>query len=209
MSEEILDPLVDKFDSMTIAQLRKYAKTFHVSLGIHDTADDIKKRIRDKQRRHNMIEEADVSTGPAPGRWRIIIHKDASQGKAGTRPVHINCNGYHCDIPRNVPVDVPEKVVRVLENSVHYVTLDADANDGTRSASTYEAQLSYPFQVVSMTPGDDPSPGHEKSKLGYFLRRKAFLDEFGYWPKNRPQVEQAEKDGLIKKVRPGDKDKLG
>jgi hypothetical protein len=204
MSEDLQAPVADKLDTMDIASLRKYAKTYNVTLDRHDTAEDIKYRIRDKQKRHNLVKEADTNSGPEPGRWRIILHKNAEGGKSGTRPVHVMVNGYRVNIPRNVAVDVPEKVVRVLENSVHYVVVDSDFNNGPAQQSTYEAQMSYPFQVLAMTPGPDPVPGHEKTKLGYYLRRRAFWEEFGYWPKNRAQVELAEKEGHIKRVRPGD-----
>lgn len=199
MSEEILDQEVDRLDGMSIAQLRSYAKLINVPLTREHTTEDIKRDIRAKQKKHNIVNEADVNKGPAPGRWRIILHKNTEFGaKAGSRPVTIRVNGYVCTIPRNIPVDVPEKVVRVLENSVHYVAVEQP--DG-RSWG-FESQLSYPFQVIAMTPGPDPSPGYEVSKARYYMMREAFRNEFGYFPKNRAQLENAIKEGFIKRAEP-------
>jgi hypothetical protein len=101
-------------------------------------------------------------------------------------------NGFGVSIPRNVPVDVPEKIVRVLESSVHFVPIEG-ADGKTRG----EAQLSYPFQVVAHTPGPDPTPGYEKTKARMYARRLAYRDEFGYWPRNQAQLREAEEKGLI------------
>jgi hypothetical protein len=201
MSEEILDQKEegDRLDNMTIAQLRSYAKLINVPLTREHTTEDIKRDIRAKQKKQNIVNEADTSTGPAPGRWRIILHKNTEFGaKAGSRPVTIKVNGYTCTIPRNIPVDVPEKVVRVLENSCHYVAVEQP--DG--KSWGFEAQLSYPFQVVAMTPGPDPSPGYEVSKARKYMMREAFRNEFGYWPRNSAQLEEAIKEGLIKRAAP-------
>lgn len=194
MSETPLDPsLVEKLDGMTIGDLRKTAKLYNVNLSREMTAEDIKQAIHRKREKQNILLQADTSKRPAPGRWRIILHKTTDQGvKAGSRPVTLRVQGYFCTIPRNVPVDVPEKVVRVLENSVHYVMSEDD-----EGKTIMEAVLSYPFQLVDFTDGPDPYPGYEKAKARKYKRREAFRDEFGYWPKNMAQVEDAEQKGLI------------
>jgi hypothetical protein len=193
MSEPILDQeLATRLDTMNIADLRKTAKMYNVALSREMTAEDIKAAIQRKKSKHNLVMEA-TSDAPAPGRWRIIVHKTSEHGAAaGSRPVFVKVNGFGVSIPRNVPVDVPEKIVRVLEKSVHYVPIEG-ADGHTRG----EAQLSYPFQVVAMTPGPDPVPGYEKTKARNYARRLAFRDEFGYWPRNQAQLREAEEKGLI------------
>jgi hypothetical protein len=193
MSEPILDlELAAHLDTMNIAELRKTAKLYNVALSREMTADDIKAAIQRKKSKHNLVVEA-VSDKPAPGRWRIIVHKTSEHGAAvGSRPVFVKVNGFAVNIPRNVPVDVPEKVVRVLESSVHFVPVEG-ADGHTRG----EAQLSYPFQVVDHTPGPDPVPGYEKTKARMYARRVAFRDEFGYWPRNQAMLREAEEKGLI------------
>lgn len=196
MSDEVLDQEKDTLNDMSIAQARAYAKLYNVALTREMTLEDIKTVIREKQRKHRMVTQADVTRGPAPGRWRITVHKTTEFGaKAGSRPVTVRVNGYVCSIPRNVPVDVPEKVVRVLENSYHYVSVEADGG-----AWVFEPQLSYPFQVLAMNEGPDPSPGYEKQKARTYKMRLAFRDEFGYWPKNQAQLREAMKEGLIKGI---------
>ena len=56
---------------------------------------------------------------------------------------------------------------------------------------------SYPFQLISMTPGPDPRPGVEKTKSSAYGPRVAFRDRFGRWPK-RAELLEAIKEGLIK-----------
>lgn len=194
MSEEILDHEGDEFDTMTIAQARSAAKMYNVPLSREMTQDDIIQAIRRKLKKHNMVKVADTSSGPATGRWRIIVHKSTEQGtKTGGRVVPVMVQGYRCTLPRNIPVDVPEKVVRVLENSYHYVTVEQE-----NGVSVFEPQLSYPFQVLAMTPGPDPSPGYEKIKDRWYQARKKFRDHFGYWPKNQAMLREAIKEGHIK-----------
>lgn len=204
MSEEILDQEKDRFDDMSIAQLRSYAKLIGATIGRDYTTEDIKRVIRAKQKKGNFIAAADTSSDIPPGRYRIVIHKDTEFGvKAGSRPVTVTVNSVPFTMPRGVPCDVPEKVVRVLENSVHYTMSEDAANEGPGKGMTLaEVKLSYPFQVLGMTPGPDPMPGSEKSKARYYLMRKAFCDEFGYWPKNRAMLDEAIKEGLIKRATP-------
>lgn len=193
-----LDPAVveeeqDEFTNMTIAQARSSAKLYNVALSREMTSDDIKTAIRLKIKKHNFVRVADSNTAPAPGRWRIIVHKSTNEGaKVGGRPVQVNVQGYRASIPRNVAVDVPEKVVRVLENSYTYVTVEQDGGN-----SAFEPQLTYPFQVLASTPGPDPSPGYEKIKARWYQARKKFRDHFGYWPKNQAMLREAIKEGHI------------
>jgi hypothetical protein len=193
-----LDPSVaeeaqDEFTNMTIAQARASAKLYNVALSREMTSDDIKAAIRQKIKKHNFVKVADTSSAPAPGRWRIIVHKSTAEGaKVGSRPVHIGVQGYKCDIPRNVAVDVPEKVVRVLETAMNYVTVEQDNGN-----SVFEPQLAYPFQVLAVTPGPDPAPGYEKIKARWYQARKKFRDHFGYWPKNQAMLREAIKEGHI------------
>lgn len=199
MSEAPRDPqLVEKLDSMDIANLRKTAKLYNIPLSRDMTAEDIRNAIHRKREKQNFVLEADTSKRPGPGRWRIILHKTSENGvKAGSRPVSLRVQGYFCTIPRNVPVDVPEKVVRVLENSFHYDMVENETGD-----MAMEARLTYPFQIVDFTDGPDPYPGYEKAKARKYKRREAFRDEFGYWPKNMAQVEEAEERGLIGPKKP-------
>lgn len=193
MSEPILDQeLATRLDTMNIAELRKTAKLYNVGLSREMTAEDIKAAIQRKKSKHNLVMEA-TSDAPAPGRFRIVLHKSSEFGAAaGSRPVFVKVNGCSVNIPRNIPVDVPEKIVRCLESSVHFVPIE-----GPDGITRGEAQLSYPFQIIASTPGPDPTPGYEKSKARMYARRLAYRDEFGYWPKNQAQLREAEDAGII------------
>lgn len=204
MSDEILDQLEqaernsvdEELEGLDIAAARKLAKLYNVGLSREMRLDEIKAAIKNKLTGKRMVQIAkDNDGGPGPGRWRIIVHKDPTIGvKAGSRPVYVGCNGYRCAIPRGVAVDVPEKVVRILENSRHYTTV---MSDDPGEASRLEPVLSYPFQVVAMNPGPDPVPGYEKTKAQWYGARKRFRDKFGYWPRNQQMLRDAIKDGHI------------
>lgn len=197
MSDEILDPKADEFEAMTIAQARAAAKLYNVPLSREMTLEDIRAALRRKTSKNNFVKAADTSSGPAPGMYRIIVHKTSDLGaKVGSRHVYVNANGHKVQIPRNIAVDVPEKVVRILENSIHYVTVEGD-NGGH---SYHEPQLTYPFQILASTPGPDPRPGYEKMKARTYRAREKFRDRFGYWPKNQQQLRDALKEGFIKDV---------
>lgn len=197
MSDETLDPVVDEFETMTIAQARSAAKLYNVPLSREMTLDDIRAALRRKVSKGNVVRIADTNSKPLPGFYRIIVHKTSDLGaKVGGRPVFVGANGFKVNIPRNVAVDVPEKVIRILESAVHYVTMEGE---GT-GQSYHEPQLTYPFQIVDHTPGPDPKPGFEKMKARTYRAREKFRDRFGYWPKNQQQLRDALKEGFIKDV---------
>lgn len=194
MSDPKIDPELEaKLAALDINDLRKYAKNYNVALSRDMTAGDIRAAIHAKKQKHNYVMEADLNSAPEPGRWRIMVHKTSDFGtKVGSRVVTVWVNGYVVSLPRGIAVDVPEKVVRVLETSIHFNPMEGD--DGRTFG---EAQLTYPFQVIAFTPGPDPVPGYEKAKARYYARRVAFLHEFGHWPKNQAQVRDAEEKGFI------------
>lgn len=188
--------LDERLDGMNIADARKLAKQYGVSLSREMTLEDIKKAIHLKRSKHKIVDQADLSQPPAPGRWRILVHKTTENGaKAGGRPQPIRVNGYFATLPRNVPIDVPEKVVRALENTVHYVATDDESGQ-----SSYEPRHSFPFQILAFTPGPDPVPGYEKAKARNYRMRLAYRDEFGVWPKNQAQLREAIDKGHIKRL---------
>lgn len=197
MSDNVLDPNVDEFESMTIAQARAAAKLYNVPLAREMTLEDIRAALRRKVNKSNMVRVADTNSRPAPGMYRIILHKTSDFGaKVGGRPAFVGANGFKVNIPRNIAVDVPEKVIRILENSIHYVTMEGEAG----GQSYQEPHLSYPFQILDSTPGPDPKPGFEKMKARTYRAREKFRDRFGYWPKNQQQLRDALKEGFIKDV---------
>lgn len=195
MSNYIDQELEAVLVAMPIGELRKTAKQgYGINLSRDMTAEDIRAAIHHKKAKHNFVTQANESSLPAPGMWRIMLHKTSDQGaKAGSRPATFRVNGFFVTIPRNVVVDVPEKVVRAIENTIHYEMVDDDETGRVK----IEPRMSFPFQILASTPGPDPKPGYEKAKARYYARRLAYLNEFGHWPKNQAEVRSAEERGLI------------
>ncbi len=200
MSDETLEVVESadagnkKLEELTIGQLRQYAKLYRITYAKDATKADILSAIQTRLKGKQILDVVDVNKAPAPGRWRIVIQKDPSIGvKAGGRPVPVFVNGYRCDIPRGVPVDVPEKVVRLLETCMHPQTVEDPTKNG---AYRIELLPSYPFTVQTFTAGPDPSPGFEKVKQATHRPREAFYQMFDYWP-NKQALREAIKEGFI------------
>lgn len=181
-------------DELTIAQLRQYAKLYNVVVEKTATKQDIINALQAKMKSKQVLKVADESKAPPPGRWRIVLQKDPTIGaKAGSRPVPVFVNGYRCDIPRGIAVDVPEKVVRLLETCKHPQVVDDPERSGY---SKIELLPSYPFQVLDKTEGPDPAPGFEKIKEASYRPRERFWQLFDYWP-SKAQLREAQEAGLV------------
>lgn len=181
----------------TIAQLRTYASLQRVAITREMTKEDIIAAIKAKNKDKDFLRIAEVGSMPLPGFARILMHRDPTPG-AANRPVYVHVNGYKCTVPRGVEVDVPHKVVSVLNDAKEQrkevdQSQPLDSPNRIRNVSVH----SYPFQLISMTPGPDPRPGLEKTKQSAYGPRVAFRDRFGRWPK-RAELLEAIKEGLIK-----------
>lgn len=198
MSNETKKSELDlELESYDIAKLRKFASMNRVVIARDMSKEEIIQAIKDKNKDRDIVLLAETGSMPLPGFARIILHRDPTPG-AGNRPVYVHVNGYKCTIPRGVEVDVPMKVVSVL-NDAKEMRKEEDPSQPYNSPSRWRntAVHSYPFQTISMTPGPDPRPGLEKGKQAKYGPRVAFRDTFGRWPK-RAELLEAIKDGLIK-----------
>jgi hypothetical protein len=112
--------------------------------------------------------------------------------------VYVSVNGYRITIPRGVQVDVPSKIVEVLNNAKDWQLVE-NPDEPMNSPKRYTRQpvLSYPFQLIDRTPGPDPRPGYERSKQAHYGPREKFAQLFGRWPK-RHELLEARKEGFIK-----------
>lgn len=189
--------IYEELATYDIGKLRKYASLQRVAISRDMTQEQILEAIKQKMKDREAVGLAEAGTMPAPGFARIILHRDPTPGSSN-RPVYINANGWKACIPRGVEVDVPHKAVNVL-NDAKEVRKEEDPSQPYNSPNRWRNTLvhSYPFQLVSMTPGPDPRPGLEKTKMASYGPRVAFRDRFGRWPK-RAELLEAIKDGLIK-----------
>lgn len=181
-------------ESMTIAKLREVARLSHIAYPRDATKEDLINLVRRKNQGRQIILPTDTSKKPQPGRYRVIIQKDPFLGKkSGSAPVSLFCNGYRCDIPRGIAVDIPEKALRVLENTLSVQVVDDPDNSGRNKI---EQRPTYNYQVLDFTPGPDPAPGFEKLKEATYRPRERFWQLFGYWP-SKSALRDAVKAGLI------------
>lgn len=184
-------------DSMPIQQLRRFAALHRITAPRDATQKELVALIKDKQKGRDFAVVADKDTRPKPGWARIEIHRDATPG-AGNRPVYVGINGYRITIPRGVPVDVPIKIIGVL-NDAKSLQLVENYDEPLNSPKRYSRQmvLSYPYQVHDSVPGPDPRPGYELSKQAHYGPRVQFLNLFGRWP-SKAELLEAKKQGFIK-----------
>lgn len=184
--------------SMEIAQLRKYAAIARVAITRDMDKNEIITAIKAKQRDRDTIRIAEVGNAPAPGWTRIVLHRNGSPG-ALNRPLYINANGYKCTVPVGVEVDVPHKVVEVLNNSIEMrKEPDTEKRDRYGLVAYKDVPVHcYPFQTIASTPGPDPRPGREKTEASRYGPRYKFMQMFGRWPK-RAELLEAIKEGLIR-----------
>lgn len=186
----------DQFDEMNDIQLRKYADLMRVPVTNAMTEDELRSAIRAKQKDRQTVEIAETGTRPKPGWARIEILRDGTPG-ASNRPVYVNANGYRVTVPRGVEVDVPIKVVRVL-NDARSVKVTEDPNEPYNSPRRWRRELlpTYPFQVKDIVEGPDPRPGLEATKIAKQGPREEFRQKFGRYPR-KGELLQAQKEGFV------------
>lgn len=161
------------------------------------TKDKILSAIKNKLNKSDYALPAVENSMPEPGYTRIRIEK-AKQGKE--QPAFLGVNGYRITIKRGEWVDVPHKIVSLLDTAKEY-KLQVDEtkayNDPTREK--WEWSHSYPFSVGPSTPGPDPRPGDEVTRGARAAPKRAFAEEEGYWPTDE-QLRNAQKDGKYRSV---------
>lgn len=160
------------------------------------TKDDLISALEGKVK-HEQIALPAVSNAPAPGRTRIKIFRDPSPG-ASNFPVYASVNGFRVNIPRGIEVDVPHKIVEVLNNATQLVlkeNIQEPLNSPKRH--TWEESQSYPFQILASTPGNDPKPGAEKERAAKTRLRELHVKKFGSWPTDE-ELKNAIKNGELR-----------
>lgn len=187
------------YKSMEIAQLRQYAA--HLRLPIAKTAkkEEIIKSIDSKLNGRALPEFASNETTLKPGYSRIRILSDSMPG-ASNLPVYLNANGYVCMIPRDVEVNVPQRVVRVLNDAVVHrrkQTLVADHNGRESFKETTVVVPSYPFQVLETNPGPEVLTTLELGKEKTAGPKRRYHQMFGRWPRPK-ELTRAIEQKLIK-----------
>lgn len=127
--------------------------------------------------------EASAAKGmPKPGFARIIVHKDPTPGHSNSA-VQVGLNGRFFNIPRGSAVDIPIPYLGVLRDAVHKQRrqIKEPNADNLEGIVTEEEILSYPFQIVSLTPGGKFVNVEDQRSVSA-ARRSAFHKQLGRWP---------------------------
>jgi hypothetical protein len=185
------------FENLSLEKLRKYCSFYRIPISNTASKEEVVEAIKGKMKGRDIAVVAEAGNMPAPGWARIELQRDPSPGSSN-RPVYVAVNGYRITVPRGVTVDVPKKIVDVLNDAKEWKLVE-NHDEPLNSPKRYIRQpvLSYPFQVHAITPGPDPRPGYEKSKMAHYGPRKEFHDMFGRWPK-KSELLEAQKEGFIK-----------
>lgn len=203
----------DLFSDATIGDLRSLAKRYGIKAQRDWNRDDFIKAIALKQQEGDTpdlsSEEAEADRlianyslptdrttaaaankgPPKPGFARVILHKDPTPGHANSS-VQVGLNGKFYDVPRGIPVDLPIPFLGVLRDAVHKVRRQVkEPNaDNLEGVVTEEEILSYPFQIVSLTPGGKFVNSEDQRSVSA-SRRSAFHKQLGRWPTDGELVE--------------------
>lgn len=182
MNEE-LDMTLDQVEALDMAALRRATKMLGIKAETKWTKLDFIKAIKDKDAGTPVsAAEALLNAGPKPGFARILIHRDPTPGHKNT-PIHIGVNGMLLQAPRGIELDVPIPFVEVLKNSVSAAPQLVEQGDAKNPSGTYKdvEHMSYPFQVLAITPGKD-FRNPQDNRSAQYARREAFEKKFGRWP---------------------------
>lgn len=120
---------------------------------------------------------------PPPGHAKIIIHRDPTPGHANSA-VMLGVNGRILNVPRGVECIVPTPYVGMLQNAVQTVMRQKKEPSSSNPAGeiVYEDMLSYPFQVLSITPGGEGFRNGFDQRGAVALRKEAFVKKHKRWP---------------------------
>lgn len=187
------------FDSMPIGKLREYASHSGIALSKTASKEDIKQAILRKLEGRAAPMLAGASDKVPPGHAKVILNEDPTPG-AKNYPVVFNINGYVCTIPRGKEVIVPMRVVRALQDAKVKRKVQTTVQDNFGREVYRDSTVvvpSYPFQVLDITPGDEPLTALEQQKKKTMGPRKRYRQLFGRYPKPAELVRAIER-GFIK-----------
>lgn len=162
-------------EKLDIGELRsKAVKVFGLKLTREHTKKDIIDLILSEMSKGNFVEQAEGEL--KPGYARIKLNR--TEGRSTL--VYLNCNGYFCWIPVEVEVDVPIKVLGVLNDAKEMKKVLNEFNEYHDVLSS-----SYPYQLLGKIDGPDPKPGREAQTERKWKPYRDFYEREGYWPSQK------------------------
>jgi hypothetical protein len=162
-------------EKLEMGELRsKASKVFGLKLTREHTKKDIIDLIISVMSKGNYAEQAEGEL--RPGYARIKLNR--TEGRSNL--VYFNCNGYFGWIPVEQEVDVPIKVLSVLD----------DAKEMKKVLNEFDEYhdvlaSSYPYQLLGKVDGPDPKPGREAQTERKWQAYKEFYAREGFWPSQK------------------------
>lgn len=185
--------------ALSIQALRNAAKTLGITAQRDWDKKDFVRAIQEKQKADAVTSVVfDSESKPKPGFARILIHRDPTPNHKNS-PIHIGFNGQLYQVPRGLEVDVPKEFIGVLVDARTVQVKQASEATRSNPGGVYkdEEQTSYPFQVLSVTPGQWKNPHDSRAALNAI--RKAFRDIHGSFP-THAELRDFKKAHMNKKV---------
>ena len=178
MSEEITtnENQEVSVDSLEIGELRKAAKALNIQAERTWSKDDYIRAIQKRQKEGSGVMNflPNGKEAPPPGYARIIVHRNPTPGHKNT-PIHVGLNGTILQVPRGIEVDMPKEFINALKDAI-----SKEMRETENGKFEEVDQLSYPFQVVAITPGQWTN--RNDNRAAAYKIRKEFFNTHGVWP---------------------------
>jgi len=177
----VLKELRENLELLPIGELRQKAtKNFGIRLSKDHTKEDIVNLIVGVASKADFAQTGKTDK-PLPGWARIKCHPVPGRPQF---PFYVGVNGYFCWIPFNMPVDVPIKLLGILDDAQE-MRLSQDEFGNSKQ----NMESSYPYSLLDRTEGPDPRPGFEVARERKLKSKRAFAAKHQYWPKNKDIAE--------------------
>lgn len=190
MSEQI----TPKFEDMTLGQLREIAKHMRVAIPTGSEKNDIIKLLQ--QRRSNKAVPDIARAGSSLKEGYARIRLDETQNSDKQIPAFFYDNGISYTIPRGVEVDIPIRVLKLIQNSVVDRRRQVDDEHG-KPKTTIIKVPQYPHQAIEIRPGPQVKTKREVAAAKKMGPRRRYRALFDRWP-SRGELTRAIESGLIK-----------
>lgn len=184
-----MSQLRQELQLLSIGDLRQKAvRIYDLKLTRTHTKEDIIGLIVDKAATGTFFEGI-TGDRPEVGWARIKIHP--VPGKSSS-PVFLGINGQSYFLPQNEKIDIPIKLLGVLNDAVEMkIKQDPRTLEERR---VYEE--SYPYTLIDRVEGPDPRPGWEVARALRLADHYAFAKERGYWPNKAALEKWRDRDNM-------------